>query len=215
MIMKILVVGASGRVGGNLVKQLLADEHQVIGTTRQEEKLFDNDNYSQLDLDITASKESIEKQLDQDIDAVYFVAGSGGKDVLEVDLHGAVKTMQAAQDKGIKRYIMLSAVFSLETDKWANNPSVNELKDYYISKHYADQWLVNNSTLDYTIVQPGALKERAGTGKITIDDNESGENTIEDVATTLAAVLTAENTIGKVFNMHNGDIDINEAVATV
>lgn len=213
--MKILVVGASGRVGGNLVKQLLADEHQVIGTTRQEEKLFDNDNYSQLDLDITASKESIEKQLDQDIDAVYFVAGSGGKDVLEVDLHGAVKTMQAAQDKGIKRYIMLSVVFSLETDKWSNNPSVNELKDYYISKHYADQWLVNNSTLDYTIVQPGALKERAGTGKITIDDNESGENTIEDVATTLAAVLTAENTIGKVFNMHNGDIDINEAVATV
>ena len=213
--MKILVVGASGRVGSNLVKQLLADEHQVIGTTRQEKKLFDNDSYTQLDLDITASKESIEKQLDQDIDAVYFVAGSGGKDVLEVDLHGAVKTMQAAQDKGIKRYIMLSSVFSLETEKWDNNPNIADLKDYYISKHYADHWLVNNSSLDYTIVQPGALKERDGTGKITINDTSSGENAIEDVATTLAAVLTAENTIGKVFNIHNGDIDINEAIATV
>ncbi|GAF55875.1 oxidoreductase [Psychrobacter sp. JCM 18901] len=213
--MKILVVGASGRVGGELVKQLLADEHQVIGTTRQEKKLFDNDSYTQLDLDITASKESIEKQLDQDIDAVYFVAGSGGKDVLEVDLHGAVKTMQAAQDKGIKRYIMLSSVFSLETEKWDNNPNIADLKDYYISKHYADHWLVNNSSLDYTIVQPGALKERDGTGKITINDTSSGENAIEDVATTLAAVLTADNTIGKVFNLHNGDIDINEAVSTV
>ncbi|MGE6328865.1 SDR family oxidoreductase [Psychrobacter pacificensis] len=213
--MKILVVGASGRVGGELVKQLLADEHQVIGTTRQEKKLFDNDNYTQLDLDITASKESIEKQLDQDIDAVYFVAGSGGKNVLEVDLHGAVKTMQAAQDKGIKRYIMLSSVFSLETEKWDNNPNIADLKDYYISKHYADHWLVNNSSLDYTIVQPGALKERDGTGKITINDTSSGENAIEDVATTLAAVLTADNTIGKVFNLHNGDIDINEAIATV
>ncbi|MGA6102646.1 SDR family oxidoreductase [Psychrobacter pocilloporae] len=213
--MKILVVGASGRVGGELVKQLLADEHQVIGTTRQEKKLFDNDSYTQLDLDITASKESIEKQLDQDIDAVYFVAGSGGKDVLEVDLHGAVKTMQAAQDKGIKRYIMLSSVFSLETEKWDNNPNIADLKDYYISKHYADHWLVNNSSLDYTIVQPGALKERDGTGKITINDTSSGENAIEDVATTLAAVLTADNTIGKVFNLHNGDIDINEAIATV
>lgn len=213
--MKILVIGASGRVGGELVKQLLADEHQVIGTTRQEKKLFDNDNYTQLDLDITASKESIEKQLDQDIDAVYFVAGSGGKDVLEVDLHGAVKTMQAAQDKGIKRYIMLSSVFSLETEKWDNNPNIADLKDYYISKHYADHWLVNNSSLDYTIVQPGALKERDGTGKITINDTSSGENAIEDVATTLAAVLTADNTIGKVFNLHNGDIDINEAIATV
>jgi len=213
--MKILVVGASGRVGGELVKQLLADEHQVIGTTRQEKKLFDNDNYTQLDLDITASKESIEKQLDQDIDAVYFVAGSGGKNVLEVDLHGAVKTMQAAQDKGIKRYIMLSSVFSLETEKWDNNPNIADLKDYYISKHYADHWLVNNSSLDYTIVQPGALKERDGTGKITINDTNSGENAIEDVSTTLAAVLTADNTIGKVFNLHNGDIDINEAIATV
>ena len=213
--MKVLVVGASGRVGTDLVKQLLADEHQVIGTTRQKEKLFDNEHYSQLDLDITASKESIVEQLDQDIDAVYFVAGSGGKNVLEVDLHGAVKTMQAAQEKGIKRYIMLSSVFSLETEKWADNPGIADLKDYYISKHYADHWLVNNSTLDYTIVQPGALKERAGTGKITINDTSSGENAIEDVATVLAAVLTADNTIGKVFNLHNGDTVINDAIAKV
>ena len=97
--MKVLVIGASGRVGSDLAKQLLAANHQVIGTTRQEEKLFDADNYSQLDLDITAGKDTIQSQLDQDIDTVYFVAGSGGKDVLEVDLHGAVKTMQAAQDK--------------------------------------------------------------------------------------------------------------------
>lgn len=211
--MKILVIGASGRVGTELVKQLLADEHQVIGTTRQKEVLFDDANYSQLDLDITAEKDAIQNQMDKDIDAVYFVAGSGGKDVLEVDLHGAVKTIQATQDKGIKRYIMLSAAFSLDTSKW-DSPGIANLKEYYICKHYADQWLVNNSTLDYTIVQPGALKERAGTGKIAIDGS-AGENSIEDVATTLAAVLTADNTIKQAFNMHNGDIDINEAIATV
>lgn len=212
--MKVLVIGASGRVGSDLAKQLLAANHQVIGTTRQEEKLFDADNYSQLDLDITAGKDSIQSQLDQDIDTVYFVAGSGGKDVLEVDLHGAVKTMQAAQDKGIKRYIMLSAVFSLDTSKW-DNPGIADLKEYYICKHYADQWLVNNSTLDYTIVQAGALKERPGTGKIAVNDGDSGENSIEDVATTLAAVLNANNTIKKVFSMHNGETAIDDAIASV
>ena len=210
--MKVLVIGASGRVGTDLVKQLLADDHQVIGTTRQNEKLFNNDNYSQLDLDITAEKEAIQQQIEQDIDAVYFVAGSGGKDVLEVDLHGAVKTMQAVEDKGIKRYIMLSTVFSLDTSKW-DTPGIADLKAYYICKHYADQWLVNNSSLDYTIVQAGALKERAATGKITINDDNAGENSIEDVATTLAAVLDADNTTKKVFSMHNGEIAIDEAIA--
>ena len=210
--MKILVIGASGRVGTDLVKQLLADDHQVIGTTRQKEKLFNDDNYSQLDLDITADKEAIQQQIEQDIDAVYFVAGSGGKDVLEVDLHGAVKTMQAVEDKGIKRYIMLSTVFSLDTSKW-DNPGIADLKAYYICKHYADQWLVNNSSLNYTIVQAGALKERAATGKITINDDNAGENSIEDVATTLAAVLNANNTTKKVFSMHNGETPIDEAIA--
>ena len=210
--MKILAIGASGRVGTDLVKQLLADNHQVIGTTRQKEKLFNDDNYSQLDLDITAEKEAIQHQIEQDIDAVYFVAGSGGKDVLEVDLHGAVKTMQAVEDKGIKRYIMLSTVFSLDTSKW-DSPGIADLKEYYICKHYADQWLVNNSSLDYTIVQAGALKERAATGKITINDDNAGENSIEDVATTLAAVLNADNTTKKVFSMHNGEIAIEEALA--
>ena len=212
--MKILVIGASGRVGSDLVKQLLADDHQVIGTTRQDQQLFDADNYTQLDLDITASKEDIQSQMDDDIDAVYFVAGSGGKKVLEVDLHGTVKTMQAAQDKGIKRYIMLSTVFSLDTSKW-DNPAIADLKDYYIGKHYADEWLVNNTTLDYTIVQAGALKERAGTGKITIDSDKAGENAIEDVAATLVAVLDANSASKKVFNMQNGDTPIKEAIANL
>ena len=212
--MKVLVIGASGRVGTDLVEQLLADDHQVIGTTRQDKKLFDNDNYRQLALDITAEKDAIAEQIEQDIDAVYFVAGSGGKDVLEVDLHGAVKTMQAVENKGIKRYIMLSTVFSLDTNKW-DTPGIADLKEYYICKHYADQWLVNDSTLDYTIVQAGALKERAGTGKITINDDNAGENAIADVAATLTAVLGANNTIKKVFSLHNGETAINEAIATL
>lgn len=210
--MKILVIGASGRVGQDLVKKLLAADHHIIGTTRQDKQLFDADNYTQLDLDITAHKDAIQSQMDDDIDAVYFVAGSGGKKVLEVDLHGAVKTMQAAQDKGIARYIMLSTVFSLDTSKW-NNPAIAKLKEYYIAKHYADAWLVNDSTLDYTVVQAGALKERSGTGKIAINSADAGDNAIEDVAATLVATLNAKNTSKKVFQMQNGDIAIEKAIA--
>lgn len=212
--MNILVIGASGRVGSELVQQLLEKGHKVTGTSRDDKRLFENDNYTHLKLDLTADKEEIAKQIAGNFDAVYFTAGSGGKAVLEVDLHGAVKTMQAAQIKGLTRYIMLSTVFSLDTSKWTL-PGINELKDYYISKHYADQYLVENSTLDYTIVQAGALKEREPTGKITINAYSAGENAIKDVAATLAAVLTAENTFKKVFSIQNGDTDITEAVANI
>ncbi len=212
--MKILVIGASGRVGSRLVKKLLADNHQVIGTTRQKESLFSDDNYTQLDLDIMADKDNIQNQLANDIEVVYFVAGSGGNAVLEVDLHGAVKTMQAVQDKGIKRYIMLSTVFSLDTSKW-DNEGIKDLKGYYIGKHYADQWLVNDSTLDYTIVQAGALKEQAATGKIAVNADNAGENAIDDVAAALVAVLNAANTSKKVFSMQNGETVIAEAIASL
>lgn len=212
--MKILVIGASGRVGSELVTKLLADNHTVIGTTRQDKPLFSVDNYSQLDLDLTAHKEDIQQQIDDDIEAIYFVAGSGGKDILEVDLHGAVKTMQAAQDKGIKRYIMLSTVFSLDTSQW-DSPGIKDLKGYHIGKHYADQWLVNDSTLNYTVLQAGALKERSGTGKIAINKDTAGENSIEDVAATLVAVLNADSTYHKVFNMQNGETSIEDAIASL
>lgn len=212
--MKILVIGASGRVGSELVTKLLADNHTVIGTTRQDKPLFSVDNYSQLYLDLTAHKEDIQQQIDDDIEAIYFVAGSGGKDILEVDLHGAVKTMQAAQDKGIKRYIMLSTVFSLDTSQW-DSPGIKDLKGYYIGKHYADQWLVNDSTLNYTVLQAGALKERSGTGKIAINKDTAGENSIEDVAATLVAVLNADSTYHKVFNMQNGETSIEDAIASL
>lgn len=212
--MNILVIGASGRVGSTLVQKLLDNNHQVTGTSREDKRLFDNDNYTHLSLDLSADKNDLERKIAHNFDAVYFTAGSGGKAVLDVDLHGAVKTMQIAESKGLKRYIMLSTVFSLDTAKWTL-PGINQLKDYYIAKHYADQWLVNNTALDYTIVQAGALKEREPTGKIEVNSDSAGENSIDDVAETLATVLTVDNTIRRVFHIHNGETPIQQAIASV
>ena len=43
-------------------------------------------------------------------DAVYFTAGSRGKDLLQTDAYGAVKTMQAAKKLGIERYILVQSL---------------------------------------------------------------------------------------------------------
>ncbi|HLR36573.1 MAG TPA: NAD(P)H-binding protein [Chitinophagaceae bacterium] len=208
-IMQILVIGASGRVGHKLAEKLLADGHQVVGTTRKEEKLFDSSDYTQIKLDLTASLKEIEAGIPEGTDAIYFVSGSRGADVLKVDLHGAVKTMQAAENKGINRYIMLSALYSLEPEKWTT------IIDYFTGKYFADHWLVNNTDLDYTILQPGALTETDGSGKITTDFDEKGKVSIENVAESLKEVLGKSNTYGKLIPMIDGDTPIVEAINQV
>src|SRR5699024_3214877 len=127
-VMNVLVIGAGGRVGNKLVKGLLKDGHHVTGTSRKEGKLFKESDYNQIKLDITAPLKAIEAAIPKDTEAIYFVTGSTGKNVLQVDLHGAVKTMQAAEHKNIKRYVMLSALHALEPEKWTT------IVDYYTGK---------------------------------------------------------------------------------
>ena len=149
-----------------------------------------------------------------DAEAVFFVAGSRGKDLLQVDLNGAVKVMRAAESKQINRFIMLSSVFALEQDKW-NESYLKDITNYNIAKHFADHWLISNTKLDYTILQPGVLKEEPGSGNIDVNINYPGENAIENVVDTLVHILQSPNTIGKVITMHDGRTPIADALGTI
>jgi nucleoside-diphosphate-sugar epimerase len=210
--MKILIVGASGRVGTLLTRQLLNIGHEITGTSRRSEPLFNLPNYKHLQLDVTLELSQLEAKIGDDFDAVYSVAGSGSDaDLLQMDLHGAVKIMQIAEKKGIKRYIHVSFGFSLEPEKWKEE-GLEELTDYGIAKHYADLWLINNTNLNYTLLQPCWLTETPGSGKITVNIKHPMSNSIENVANTLVAVLENHKTYKKVISMHDGDVPIQEAI---
>jgi nucleoside-diphosphate-sugar epimerase len=210
--MKILIVGASGRVGTLLTRQLLNIGHEITGTSRRSEPLFNLPNYKHLQLDVTLELSQLEAKIGDDFDAVYSVAGSGSDaDLLQMDLHGAVKIMQIAEKKGIKRYIHVSFGFSLEPEKWKEE-GLEELTDYGIAKHYADLWLINNTNLNYTLLQPCWLTETPGSGKITVNIKHHMSNSIENVANTLVAVLENHKTYKKVISMHDGDVPIQEAI---
>ncbi|KYG74101.1 MULTISPECIES: NAD(P)H-binding protein [Roseivirga] len=210
--MKVLVIGASGRVGQKLTSKLLEADHQVVGTTRKDEKLFEANNYSQIALDLEKSAEDLSNEIPSDVEAVYFVSGSRGKDLLNVDLHGAIKSMQAAEMAGIKRYVMLSTIYSLQPTAWDTSA---DLYDYMIAKHYADQWLIKNTDLDYTILQPGSLTENAGTGEVELKVQEHGENPIEDVAEVLFGLLDLKSSFKEVIPMRSGDTPIKNALANL
>lgn len=211
---KVFIAGGSGRVATELIKDLIAAGHEVIAGARHPEKIVQLNNVKAVKLDLHASVDEI-AALMQGADAVYFVAGSRGKDLLQTDAMGAVKTMQAAEKNGIKRYIMLSSLYALQPEMWSKVESLASIMDYNVAKFFADNYLVNDTNLDYTILQPANLTEESGTGKIQVGDGNAISNPIPDVAMVLAELLNHNNTIGHVIMMRSGNTPINEALRNI
>ena len=209
--MKIFIAGATGRVGTLLTHDLLEDGHEIIAGARHPERVEENDRVTPVKFDLHESVEQMTEAI-KGADVTYFTAGSGAKDLLQVDAFGAVKLMQAAEKDGIKRFVMLSALFSLEPTKWRTVKGLDGLTDYNIAKFFADNYLISNTKLDYTILQPANLTEEPGTGKIQIGEGSATSNPIPDVAQTLADILQHDNTIGHVIMMRSGNTPIEEAL---
>lgn len=211
--MNIFIVGASGRVATKLIKNLIEEGHYVVAGSRHPKNIIEMDGVKSVNLDLHDSIDEIANIIGQP-DVIYFTAGSRGHDLLQTDAFGAVKVMKAAEKNQINRFIMLSSLFSLEPDKWYLE-GLRELTDYNIAKFFADNYLINDTSLCYTILQPGALTETKGTMKITIDDGIAGSNSIDNVAQTLSYLLDNEKTFYKVITMRDGDMDIEQALNNI
>ena len=213
--MKVFIVGATGRVATELIKDLVAKGHQITAAARKPENvvLKDDPLVTTVKLDLHASVEELATLIGKQ-DVIYFTAGSRGKDLLQTDAFGAVKTMQAAEQNRIKRYIMLSSMHALEPEFW-HEGALAKIMDYNIAKFFADNYLIHNTSLDYTILQPAVLVEEPGTGKITVGKEIGKQNSIADVASTLAELLERDNTRGKVILMSSGTTPIAQALASI
>ena len=209
---RIFIAGATGRVGTLLTKDLLDDGHEIIAGARHPERVEKNDHVTSVKFDLHEGVAEMAGAI-KGADVIYFTAGSGAKDLLQVDAFGAVKLMQAAEKDGIKRFVMLSALFSLEPTKWRTVKGLDGLTDYNIAKFFADNYLIHDTDLDYTILQPTVMTDKPGTGKITIDEGRFGYNPAEDVARTLADILKYRNTTRKIIKMREGDTLIDDALS--
>ncbi|MGE7766007.1 SDR family oxidoreductase [Peribacillus sp. NPDC096540] len=214
--MKVFVVGANGQIGKYLV-DLLKDsqEHSVRAMIRKEEqrKYYEKIGVESVIVSLTGTVDEIEKAA-KGCDAIVFTAGSGGStgadQTLLVDLDGAVKTIEAAENLGINRFIMVSAFQANNRENW------NEaIKPYYVAKHYADRALLQ-SGLTYTIIRPGGLVNEPGTGNVTAGEElERGTIAREDVAKTILASLIEEHTYNRSFDLITGDTPIPQALKTI
>ncbi|NGZ74185.1 SDR family oxidoreductase [Saccharibacillus alkalitolerans] len=210
--MNVLVIGANGQIGHRLVRLLKQEgQHEVKAMVRkseQEEEL----RAAGIETVLANLEDRVEALAEamKGSEAIVFAAGSGGSTgadkTLLIDLDGAVKTMEAAERAGVKRYVMVSAMQAHNRDNWAE-----AIKPYYAAKHYADRML-ESTGLDYTIVRPGGLKNEPGTGRISAAENlEPGSVSRDDVAAVIAALLEDRNTYRRAFDLTSGDTPIGEA----
>lgn len=213
MKMNVLVVGANGQIGKQLIDLLKESEHTPVAMVREEEQAnkFQQEGVKAVVADLEGSVEKIAKAADG-CDAVVFTAGSGGHTgadkTLLVDLDGAVKTIEATEQAGIKRFVMVSAFRANSREKWNE-----KIRHYYVAKHYADKELIR-SGLTYTIVRPGGLTNDPATGKVLIGENLSESGTISraDVAKIVFSCLDNEKTFNRSFDVLEGEEAIENAL---
>ncbi|WP_088102364.1 SDR family oxidoreductase [Halalkalibacter urbisdiaboli] len=209
--MNVLVVGANGQVARQTIAELAKRGQQPIAMIRDEQQ-------ADALLALGAAR-TVVADLEQDIthafnnvDAVIFAAGSGGKTggdkTILVDLWGAMKSIDAATKQGVKRFVMLSSMGTVDPDK------SERIRHYLVAKKLADDYL-KQSSLNYTIVRPGSLTNDEAIGKIKLEEEiQVRDNTITraDVAHVLAEVVGRENTFHKTFEILNGPTPIDEAL---
>ncbi|MFC7063672.1 SDR family oxidoreductase [Halobacillus seohaensis] len=206
--MRVLVIGANGKVGKHIVSKLHKSEHEPVAMVR------DPDQVPQFEeMGISSVLGNLEKDFESafyKIDAVIFAAGSGpdtGADkTILIDQEGAIKSVERAKHFGVHRFVMLS---SMAADRPEAGPS--GLKHYLYAKHRADEFL-KQSGLNYTIVRPGGLTDEPGTGLVKLQEhmNKFGEIPREDVADSIVHLLSVPKAEFKSYDLISGDQSINE-----
>ncbi|MFK3961493.1 SDR family oxidoreductase [Guptibacillus hwajinpoensis] len=216
--MKVLIVGANGQVGKHLVSFIQDHkdlEAKVMIRKEEQASYFKELGAETAVVDLEEDINAIAKAA-EGVDAVVFTAGSGpntgaDKTVL-VDLDGAVKTIEATKQAGVKRFIMIS---SFDTSREAIQSAPSSFSPYVVAKHYADKWL-RATDLDYTIIHPGLLTNDNGIGKVNAAyEVERNEIPREDVASVIVATLENDATIGKEFQVVTGTNSIKDEIGSL
>src|SRR3954470_14629043 len=214
--MRIVIAGGHGQIALLLEKRLSERGDEVVGVVRNPDHVADVEatGAEAVVLDLENTDVATLAGVVQDADAVVFAAGGGPKSGAArketVDRSAAVLLADAAEQAGVRRYVMVSA---MGTEK-ADPDSEDVFQVYLRAKKAADDDL-RQRDLDWTIVRPGRLTDAPGTKRVQVGTLARGEVPRADVAAVLAAVLSADNNVGACFDLLSGHQTIEAALVAL
>ena len=210
------IIGGHGKVALILARLLRTGGNDVTSIFRNPDHTDDVENTGASPVVADVEQLSVAQLADllEGQDAVVWSAGAGGgspERTYAVDRDAAIRAMDAAVMAGAKRFVMVS-YFGAGQDHGV--PEDDPFHAYAQAKADADDHL-RASSLDWTIVGPGALTEGEATGRIDVSAGErDGEHRTSraNVALVVAAVLDDPSTIGKTIEFSDGHTLITEAL---
>ncbi|UIR57417.1 SDR family oxidoreductase [Sphingobacterium sp. SRCM116780] len=163
--MKVIIFGATGTVGIEIVRQALAMGHEVTAFVRNPEKLVQiKDNSLSIYPGDVAHLPDVEEALNHQ-DAVLCALGDGK--VGKIRGIGTHNIIQAMDKMGIKRLICQTTLGMGESYGNLNFIWKHIMFGMLLKKafqdHQAQEHYILNSQLDYTLVRPSALIDGAVT----------------------------------------------------
>jgi len=211
--MRVVIAGGHGQIALLLEKVLAERGDSPVGIVRNPDHVADVEaaGAEAVVLDLEHSDAGAVADVLKGADAVVFAAGggpnSGAARKETVDKGAAVLLADAAEQAGVRRYVMVSA---MGTDN-ADPDSDDVFQVYLRAKKAADEDLAARD-LDWTIVRPGRLTDDPAGGRVQVGTLPRGEVPRGDVAAVLAAVLSTGSAIGSTFDLLAGQQTIEAAL---
>jgi len=212
---RIAIIGGHGKIALHLAGHLTTAGNEVTSFIRNPDQSADISatGATPLVADVeTLSADELATLL-AGFDALVWSAGAGGGAGTErtyaVDRDAAIRSMDAAHQAGVHRYVMVSYKGS-RADHGASPD--DGMFAYYEAKAAADDYL-RGTDLSWTILGPSGLNLDAATGLITVDSGPSTESTSrENVALVAQAVLNQPGTVGRFIEFTDGATPIETAL---
>lgn len=165
--MRLLILGASGRTGTELVGQALREGHEVRALARDPAKLEAVASRIEIVVGDATDGTSVRQAL-AGVEAVLVALGPGRDRKSGLSSRAARSLVPAMDECGVKRVIVLSSFGVGDTIAMASHVQRliyrTVLKDLYTDKAAADA-IWRASGLDWTLVYAVTLTNRPATGK--------------------------------------------------
>jgi nucleoside-diphosphate-sugar epimerase len=211
---KIIVIGGAGGVGRRLTSLLTESGDEVTGVHRgaaQTAAVEEAGGTSALLDLVEGSREDLAALLEGH-DAVVFSAGAHGtgrEQTTLIDGKGLEKSVDAARQAGVRRFVLVSVFPDAGRDL-----ETNEGFEHYMRVKKAADVYLTSSDLDWVVVRPGTLTDGPGTGNVRAGwAVPYGDVPRDDVAAFIAAALREPRLNRVVVELTEGETPVAEAVA--